>query len=74
MTVLFFTIAHEIGHFILHHGESDLFIDTTYVAFRDSESTKGENRAEIQANQFAAALLMPALFIEQERNYSPPCE
>jgi len=61
-----FTIAHEIGHFLLHREDSDLFIDKTYVAFRDSESAKGEERAEIQANQFAAALLMPAQLVQRE--------
>jgi len=61
-----FTIAHEIAHFVLHRDESELFIDKTFVAFRDSDSGKGARRAEIQANQFAAALLMPAELIERE--------
>jgi len=63
-----FTIAHEIGHFLLHREDSVLFIDKTYVAFRDSESAKGEDRAEIQANQFAAALLMPGALLQRELN------
>jgi len=46
-----FSIAHEIGH---------LFIDKKYVAmFRDSKSSSGEHEQEIEANRFAAALLMP---------------
>jgi Zn-dependent peptidase ImmA (M78 family) len=55
-----FTVAHEIGHFILHRDRSGLFIDKGYTAvYRDSTASKGEERGEIQANQFAAALLMP---------------
>ena len=61
-----FTIAHEIGHFCLHQGESDLFIDKTYLAFRGSKSAEGKHRVEIQANQFAAALLMPAELVKRE--------
>jgi Zn-dependent peptidase ImmA (M78 family) len=58
-----FTIAHEIAHYILHGTEdSGVFIDKGYTAVfkRDGKSTKGEHLREIQANQFAAALLMPA--------------
>lgn len=49
-----FTIAHEIGHIILHHeaGESINEID-----YRTSD--KNFNRKEFQANAFASALLMP---------------
>ena len=60
-----FTIAHEIGHHFLHlMGDGD-FVDKTIDLFRDTEnsadeSTLEERRPEIQANQFAAALLMPA--------------
>lgn len=56
-----FTVAHEIGHYVMHRGSSDLFIDKGYTAvFRDTRSSTGAERAEIQANYFAAALLMPA--------------
>ena len=61
-----FSIAHEIAHFVLHKGESDIFIDKAYVAFRNLDSAAGEKRAEIQANQFAAALLMPKESIRRE--------
>lgn len=55
-----FTIAHELGHYILHQKKSDLFIDKKYkVHFRDSKSTTGEYQNEREANAFAAALLMP---------------
>lgn len=62
-----FTVAHEIGHYMLHRHASGLFIDKAYNAvYRDSKASKGEHRAEIQANQFAAALLMPQDLIVQE--------
>jgi Zn-dependent peptidase ImmA (M78 family) len=54
-----FTLAHECGHLFLHADQGDrLWLDKAYF-FRDSSSSKGERLAEIQANQFAAGLLMP---------------
>lgn len=53
-----FTIAHELGHFLLH-SLSPQHIDKQKVYFRDSVSSTGEDIMEIQANQFAAELLMP---------------
>jgi predicted transcriptional regulator len=46
-----FTIAHELGHYILHSkiGETPLFA-----------TRQAGNRAEWEANWFAAAFLMPA--------------
>lgn len=61
-----FTIAHEVGHYVLHRELSDLFIDKEYVAFRNSESAKGAERGEIQANIFAASLLMPKELVVNE--------
>lgn len=61
-----FTIAHELGHFILHKS-SKLFVDRKQKAlFRDSASTTGESIKEREANAFAAALLMPKRLIEKE--------
>ncbi|ASY75467.1 ImmA/IrrE family metallo-endopeptidase [Pectobacterium polaris] len=64
-----FTIAHEIGHFIRHAVQMDLFVDTVF--FRNEES----NKMEVEANKFAAELLMPekefTRYIETEsRNVS----
>ena len=53
-----FTIAHELGHFLLHSLTPN-HIDKQGVYFRDGDSSTGENIMEIQANQFAAELLMP---------------
>lgn len=63
-----FTIAHEVGHLVLHRNDSDLFVDKGYskVFFRDNRSSEGEYRRELEANAFAASLLMPVRLIEQE--------
>lgn len=54
-----FSIAHEIAHFVLHKG--DTYVDKGYrVHFRDLESGSGTKTEEMDANAFAAALLMPA--------------
>ena len=47
-----FTIAHEIGHLMLNH-----YCDKPI--HRDGISSEGTNTLEIQANAFAAELLMP---------------
>ena len=60
-----FTIAHELGHYMLHK-EISLFIDKTQrVLYRDSASTTGEKLKEREANAFAAALLMPKILVEE---------
>jgi Zn-dependent peptidase ImmA (M78 family) len=54
-----FTIAHELGHFILHEGDQ-IHVDHDFrVNFRDLNSSLAINTNEIEANAFAAALLMP---------------
>lgn len=64
-----FTIAHEIGHFILHAVDTPFFLDKTNLQFnRNEDSTTGEFIKEREANNFAAALLMPQNLIEIEIN------
>lgn len=58
-----FSIAHELGHYVLHASDNDLFVDRSF--FRNQASSVGESRREIEANAFAAALLMPAQLIEK---------
>lgn len=54
-----FTLAHEIGHLVLHADQGDrLWLDKAYY-FRDGSSSKGDQASEVQANEFAAGLLMP---------------
>lgn len=60
-----FTIAHECGHLLLHKDLGDrLWIDKAYL-FRDSRSSTGEMNEEIEANRFAAALLMPKQLVTE---------
>ncbi len=54
-----FTIAHEIGHLILHPGRPIILDKLVRVNLRDSASGRASDSEEIQANQFAASLLMP---------------
>ena len=59
-----FTLAHEIGHVLLHVKDKDrVFVDRRF--FRNEVSSKGELREEIEANAFAASLLMPEKFVEE---------
>lgn len=64
-----FTVAHEIAHFILHlkrNRRSQLFIDPFVIFRRDDSSATGNDRQEIEANRFGAALLMPATLVLKE--------
>lgn len=61
-----FTIAHELGHYLLHEQEK-LHVDRGYqIQLRHGNSSKGESEEEKEANLFAAELLMPACFIQQD--------
>ena len=65
-----FSIAHEIAHFVLHEG--DTYIDKGYrVHFRDLESGSGTKLEEMEANAFAAALLMPAKWVRDAFRQQP---
>ena len=65
-----FSIAHEIAHFLLHEG--DTYIDKGYrVHFRDLESGSGTKQEEMEANAFAAALLMPAKWVRDAFKQQP---
>ena len=64
-----FTIAHELGHFLLHEGELvhlDEEMGSFTVDFRDEVSSRGEDVNEKEANYFAAELLMPEKFLRQD--------
>lgn len=61
-----FTIAHELGHLLLHDKE-ELFVDKVVkINFRDSVSSAAIDKNEISANAFAAELLMPKKFMLNE--------
>jgi Zn-dependent peptidase ImmA (M78 family) len=55
-----FTIAHELGHMYLHSREDSLIYDRDFsIHRRDDRASTGIDSQEIEANQFAAELLMP---------------
>jgi Zn-dependent peptidase ImmA (M78 family) len=67
-----FTLAHECGHLYLHADKGDrLWLDKTYF-FRDGSSSHGDQLAEVEANQFAAGLLMPEQLIRTNLVSSGP--
>lgn len=62
-----FTLAHELGHFLLHEGSDDVHVDRRFqVKFRNEASSQGTDDEEKEANLFAAELLMPADFLKEE--------
>ncbi len=61
-----FTIAHEIGHLMLHRGQ-DLHVDEKFpIGLRNQLSSMATDDNEIEANQFAAELLMPTEFLQDD--------
>lgn len=60
-----FSLAHELGHALLHlpdvlSTEGEAVVDRPLeVLFRDGLASEGTNRVEIEANTFAAEVLMP---------------
>lgn len=64
-----FTIAHELGHYFLHSAQSVHVddIDTAdMVLYRDEVASQATHLREIEANQFAAELLMPDSLISKD--------
>jgi Zn-dependent peptidase ImmA (M78 family) len=65
-----FTIAHEIGHFLLHTGQ-DVYVQGCSgsglkVSLRDENASARTDVEEREANFFAAELLMPAMFLHAD--------
>lgn len=61
-----FTLAHELGHFVLGHGNK---IDRTESLYRNPNGY--QDYSEFQANAFAAELLMPKILVDfliEEKN------
>ncbi len=63
-----FTIAHELGHLLLHQGRPVIVdhVVRARINLRDHRSSLATEREEIEANRFAAHLLMPPGFVHYE--------
>lgn len=57
-----FTIAHELGHYFLHHNHEES-VEITTVSFRGKS-----NSAEREADLFAAELLMPENMVRERHS------
>jgi hypothetical protein len=57
-----FTAGHEIGHGVLHQDRVELFRDTKDSLF----GPDGRDRYEVEANWFAAELLMPHWLVKRQ--------
>src|SRR5262249_6216347 len=61
-----FTIAHEIGHYALHKG-CKLHVDQDFrINWRADNSSTRNSHEEVEANRFAAELLMPVFLIARD--------
>jgi Zn-dependent peptidase ImmA (M78 family) len=62
-----FTVAHELGHLLLH-DQGQLHLDRAFSTFRlrDQTSSQGVDDDEKEANLFAAELLMPHQFLRAD--------
>jgi Zn-dependent peptidase ImmA (M78 family) len=60
-----FTAAHELGHYSLHckDDKDKIFVDKRRTYNRNNISSQGTDNLEIEANTFAAMILMPEKFI-----------
>jgi Zn-dependent peptidase ImmA (M78 family) len=60
-----FTIAHELAHLVLHI-KSGVHVDYAVMKMRDARASKGTDEEEMEANRFAAEVLMPRSFLEAD--------
>lgn len=61
-----FTIAHELGHLLLHQSDNFHVDERFPIDFRTEVSSLAVDPKEIEANQFAAELLMPIEFLAKD--------
>jgi Zn-dependent peptidase ImmA (M78 family) len=67
-----FTLAHELGHYLLHNVEG-VHVDQAFnVKLRSGLSRQGTDIDEMEANLFAAELLMPQAWLEEDINNLDP--
>lgn len=61
-----FSIAHELGHVILHPLSALIVDHAVRIDWRDDVSALGTDMQEVEANAFGAALLMPKEMVFME--------
>lgn len=61
-----FTVAHELGHLLLHRGQEIRYDHHFRVSLRSEVSSAGTDLEEIEANFFAASLLMPDSMLRRD--------
>ena len=61
-----FTVAHELAHALLHEGKEVHYDKDFRVDFRSGTSSLGVDVVEMEANFFAASILMPWRFREAD--------
>lgn len=67
-----FTIAHELGHLLLSHKCDQVHVDKGYTLnFRSDRSDDVSRSDEVQANAFAATLLMPTAMLKADLDRLP---
>lgn len=66
-----FTIAHELGHLMLHEDETLHVDEKSPIGFRNEQSSLATSTTEIEANQFAAELLMPKEILDKKIEMIP---
>nr|WP_256471791.1 ImmA/IrrE family metallo-endopeptidase [Oceanicola sp. 502str15] len=68
-----FTVAHELGHFLLERhelsGETGFLCQA--VDLRETRQTRHHQRQESEANRFAADLLAPARYVADLLSHDP---
>ena len=61
-----FTVSHEIAHLMLHKGDPVHVDEGFRINLRDPRAATAEDVEEIEANAFAANLLMPAEWLKAD--------
>lgn len=65
-----FSVAHELGHYLLHRDQEAFFIDAA-VFFRREGATPTTWAQEKEANVFAAELLLPERAVQEAWQDNP---
>ncbi len=61
-----FSVAHELGHYLMHADRPTVFVDEMLVHFRADATSEPAHQRESEANAFAAALLMPGDWLKKD--------